>query len=210
MPDHRLEGFRVRCDVRRVHRGNQHASIGNGCGVTAVAAYDADDFCSNRLRIFQRGNQVRAYVLRNISAAHGENQQQIIGPQAAGAQPAIEDRTPAFIVSARGKLRHVIGGCVSLDAGDFAEIVDGVRSIGGASAHPENEQSAADGASAGDEGRCLFDARQIQLRDDLGRFGEKLLGKALFIKAAAAHFRTAPGRLKKLPVSFNPAGEPIS
>ena len=103
MPDDRLEGFRVRCDVCRIYRRDQHASIGNGCRITAVAAYDADDFCSNRLRILQRGDEVWAYVLRNISAAHGENQQQIIGPQAAGAQPAIEDRTPAFVVGARGQ-----------------------------------------------------------------------------------------------------------
>ena len=81
-----------------------------------------------------------------------------------------------------------------------------MRSIGGASAHPENEQSSAGGASAGDAGRSLFNARHIQLRDDLGRLGEKILGKALSMKAAAAHFRTAPRRLNKLPHLFQSCG----
>ena len=91
MPNDCLEGFGVRCNVGWIHRRNQHASVGNGRSVTAVAAYDSNNSCSHRLRIFQRGNQVRADVLLNIPAANGENQQQIVGAQATGAQPAVED-----------------------------------------------------------------------------------------------------------------------
>src|SRR5208282_1198263 len=191
MPDHRLEGFRVRRDMDWVHRGNQNAGIGDRSRVTAIAAYDADDLRANQLRIFQRGDQIWAYILLEVPTTNRENQQQIFGAQTTGAQPTIEDRTPTFIVGARCKFRNIVGGSVSLNACDLAKVVDGMRSIGGTTTHAENEQASTCNASVGDQARSFFDAGQIQLRDDLGCLGEKTLGKA-FLMQAAAHFSRAP------------------
>src|SRR5208283_3544870 len=102
----RLEGFGVRGDVSRVHGGNEDADIGNSGCITAIAADHADDFCTNRLGELESGDQIGADVLFHAAAAHREDQNQIVGAQAAGAQPAIENRTPPFVVDASGKLRQ--------------------------------------------------------------------------------------------------------
>ena len=67
-----------------------------------------------------------------------------------------------------------------------------MRSIGRASAHAKNEQAAAGSTSVGDEASSLFNASHIQLRDDLSRLGEKILGEAFLVRATA-HFRRPPG-----------------
>ena len=78
MPDHGLEGFRVRRDVRGVDGGDEDAGVGDGCGVASVAANDADDFRAHGFRILEGGDEVGADVLFEVAAADGEDQEQVV------------------------------------------------------------------------------------------------------------------------------------
>ena len=69
MPNHRLERFRVRRGVHRVHRGDDDANVSDLGGITAVATDDAEHGCAAFFRQLQRGHQIRAHVLFRVAAA---------------------------------------------------------------------------------------------------------------------------------------------
>ena len=71
--------------------------------------------------------------------------------QPAALQPGDEHRLPALVVGARRQLRHVVGRRVGLEAGELAEVVDGVRAVAGAAADAEEEQPAAARAHVGED-----------------------------------------------------------
>src|ERR1700685_4521368 len=151
VPDDGLEGFGMRSDVGGIDGGDEDAGVGDGGGVASVAADDADDFCADGFGVLERGDEIGADVLFEIAAADGEDQEQVVGAEAAGAQPAVEDRGPAFIVGSGGEVRDVGGGGVGFDAGNFAEVVDGVGSVGGAAADAEDEEASSGDASGGEK-----------------------------------------------------------
>ncbi len=72
-------------------------------------------------------------------------------------QPALEDSRPAFVVSTCSKLRDIVSGCVGLDAGDFAKIVDRVLTVAGAAADTCYKQPAAGCASTRQQGQQPID-----------------------------------------------------
>ena len=79
-------------------------------------------------------------------------------------------RRPALVVGARGQLGDVVGRRVALDAGDLAEIVDGVRAVAGAAADAEEEQPAAALlARSASSVRHRFDRVDVEPGDDLAR-----------------------------------------
>ena len=61
----------------------------------------------------------------------------------AAAQPVGVAGFPSVVVDARGELGNIVGGRVALDAGDFAEVVDGVAGVARAAAYAEEEDTAA-------------------------------------------------------------------
>src|SRR5579871_213640 len=95
----------------------------------------------------------------------------------ADAQPALEHGRPAFIVGARGQLRHIVGGSIGFDAGDFAKIVDRMGSVAGAAAYAQYEQSAARSAGSRQQGHEPIDGWGIDFFNHLRHFIEKLLCK---------------------------------
>src|SRR5437867_9094870 len=126
VPHHRLKCFRVRRDMVRVHSGNDDAGGGFLCRVTAVATDNADDGGTGRLGELNRADKVRADILFHVAAANRENEQAVLGAEAAAFQPLAEDGGPAFVVGAGGEFGDVVGGRVGFEVADFAEVIHGM------------------------------------------------------------------------------------
>src|SRR5205085_11835445 len=71
----------------------------------------------------------------------------------------------------------VVGGGVGFDARDLAEVVDGVGGIGGAAADTEDEEAALILAGGGENFDSAVDDGGIEALENLGGFGEELLGE---------------------------------
>jgi hypothetical protein len=97
--------------------------------------------------------------------------------QAAGAEPGFEHCGPPFVVGAGGQFADIVGGGVGLDAGEFAEIVDGVGRIGGTATDPQDEEPSTGGAGFGEESGGAFNRGGVDAVDDGTRFVKELLGK---------------------------------
>src|ERR1700683_2224513 len=138
VPDNCLKCLRVGGYVRRIHGRDEDAGIGHGRGESAVPPDDADDFAANLFGELQGRDEVRADLFFKSAAADGENKDGVAGAKLTDAKPVLEDAGPAFVVRAGSQFGDVVGGGVGLDAGDFAEIVDGVRSVGGAATDAED------------------------------------------------------------------------
>ena len=123
-------------------------------------------------------DEIRADVFLQIAAADGKNQQAVLRVQPAAFKPLGKNRRPAFVVGARGQFGNVVGGRISLESADFAEIVDSVAGVGRAAADAEDEQPSAALAHARQFGHGFFDGVGVQLGDELLDFVEELFGKA--------------------------------
>ena len=80
----------------------------------------------------------------------------------AAAQPLDEHAGPAFVVGAGGEFGDVVGGRVALEAGDLAEIIHGVRGVGGAAADAEDERRPPRSRTRAVR-RRIFDRRRIRV-----------------------------------------------
>src|SRR5262249_2246147 len=129
VPDHRLERLRVRRDALLVHGRDRDDHVAGLSGIAAVAADDAEYLHVARLRLLDGGDDVGAHVLLQVAAADREHQDGILRAGAAHLEPFGEHGVPAFVVGARGKLGHVVGRRVGLDAAQLAEVVGGVAAV---------------------------------------------------------------------------------
>ena len=136
MPDNRLKSFRMGRGMYWVDRGYDHAGVGNGGRIAAIAPYDSRNFRTYLLGKSQRRDEIRADILFEIAAAYRKYQQSIFGPQAADGEPGLEDARPTFVIGASCQFGNVVGGSVRLDTRNLPEIIDGVRCIRSTPTHP--------------------------------------------------------------------------
>ena len=123
VPDDRLKRFGVRSDPVRVHHRNEHADIGDLRCVAALPAHDADDTGSNRSRVVESRNDVRAYIPLDAASADREHQHRIARLQAAGFQPRRKHRLPPFIIDSRCEFRDIVCGRIRFHSRKLAKIV---------------------------------------------------------------------------------------
>src|SRR5579863_10160317 len=142
MPDDRLEGLGMRCNAGRIDGRNDYRSIRQPCGIAAIAAEDAYDFGTYRPGMLDCCYQVRTDIPVNIAASHRQYKHGILAAESADFEPADEAAFPSLVVDASGEFRNVVGWCITLDSGQFAKIVDRMRTVGGASAHAQEEYPA--------------------------------------------------------------------
>ena len=119
----------MRRDVIRIDSRDDHAYVGNLCGVAAVAAHDSENGRSGLFRILQRKHKIRAHVALKVPAANGKYQYAIFRVQTAAFEPCGENGIPPFVIRARRQLRHVIGRGIGFEAAKLAEIVDCVAAF---------------------------------------------------------------------------------
>ena len=91
-------------------------------------------------------------------------------------QPLREDRAPAFVVRPRGQFRNIIGRRVTLEACDLAEIVDGVRSVGGTAADAKDKEPSVAFAHRRQQLHGFLAKGRIQSGNNLGGLSQVLFG----------------------------------
>lgn len=138
--------------MHRIHRGDEHAGIGDNCGESAISTDDADDLASNLSGELQGRHQVRADLFFEIAAPDGKDENCVAVVELADTKPTLEDSGPTLVVGASSQFGNVIGGGVGLDAGDFAEVVDDARGVRGAAADSEDEETALMAPGIGENG----------------------------------------------------------
>ena len=128
-----------------------------------------------------------------------------------------EDGGPALVVGPGRQLGDVVGRGVGLDAGDLAEVVDGVRGVGGAAADAQDEQPpAALAQSAPAVSSHPLDRLDVQAVDDLLASVEILCCRGTWIFSRARFATQLTSARTKVPGGeirtglFQPRGEPIS
>ena len=126
----------------------------------------------------QRTHQVRADVPLETSPADREHEQHVLRLQATALEPRREGMLPSLIVRAGRQFRHVVDRGIRLNAGNFPEIVHGMRAIGGAAAHAEKKQPAAAGPQVSQQRYHLLDYQRVEAGHDAGSFVEMLFGVA--------------------------------
>ena len=114
--------------------------------MAAIPADDAQDLRAYSFCVLQGSHQIRADVLFEIATTDREHEHKIVGAQAANPQPTLKHCFPTFIVHARREFGNIVGGRVGLHAGDLAEIVHGVGSVGCAASYAKNKQASAGSA----------------------------------------------------------------
>jgi len=192
VPNDCLKRLRVGGYVSRIHRGDEDAGISHSCGESAVPPDDANDFTANLFGELQGRDEVRADLFFEIAAADGENKDGVAGTKLTDAKPVLKDADPPFVVRAGSQFGDVVGGSVSLNTGDLAEIVDGVRSIGGTATDAEDEEAAFAPTGIGEKCHSAVDNRGVEAIQDLGGFVKKLGAEAhLFGSPQVATFRIA-------------------
>src|ERR1043165_2162954 len=134
MPHDALESFRVRRDMVGIHRWHDDAGVCFLCSVTAIAAYDASDSCTDLLCYLNGGNKIGAHVLFEIAATDGENKKAILRADAAAFKPFGEDGRPAFVICSRGEFGDIVRGRISFEAANLAEVVHGMARVARAAA----------------------------------------------------------------------------
>src|SRR5208282_2173072 len=144
---------------------------------TAVASNDADNRGADLPGELNGADQVGADVFFEITTADGKNEQAVLCVQPAAFKPLGENRGPAFVVGAGSQFRNIIGGRISLESADFAEVVDSVAGVGRAAADTEDEQPSAALAHASQFGHGFLNGVGVQLGDELLDFVEELFGK---------------------------------
>jgi hypothetical protein len=140
VPDHGLEGFRVRSDAGRIDHRNEDTGVRNLGSVASIASDDAADRCPNLESVFKGTDQVCADVLSGIAAADGENEYHVVLIQPGTAKPIGVTRIPALVVHASREFRDVVGRSVSLDMRDFSKITHGMGSMSGAATYTKEEE----------------------------------------------------------------------
>src|SRR5690349_19477786 len=108
MPEHRLERFRMRSDVSGVYDRNNHAGMGDTRRVTAVLADDTNDARALFLRELEGDDEVRRNVLREISAADGENKNTVAVVQPRTRQPFGKYGRPTLVIGACRELGNIV------------------------------------------------------------------------------------------------------
>lgn len=141
VPDHGLEFFGVGRDRIRGDGGNDEAGIGYLRGVAAVASNDAENTGAGRAGDAERSDEIEADAAFSIAAADGENKHGVAGADVAAGEPVGVAGVPAVVVDASRELGDVVGRRVGLDAGDLAEVVDGVAGVACAPADAEEEDA---------------------------------------------------------------------
>ena len=98
----------MRGDVGRVDCRNDHASIRNLRGISAVPPDDSDDPRADMLCVLQGSYEVGTDVFLRIAPSHRVHKHDIVSSHPTYAKPSFEHARPSLIVCARGQLRHVI------------------------------------------------------------------------------------------------------
>lgn len=123
---------------RRIDRDHEIGKIGER---PTWSADDAIDRRSTVMRQLDRVDEVDGYAMLTRAAADGEDEQSIRRTQARDLQPACERALPAVVVRTRRQLGHVVGRRIALDRAQLAKVVDGMRSVTGATSDAQQEKS---------------------------------------------------------------------
>src|SRR5687767_14462399 len=129
MPDNRLERLGMWRHARRVHRWDDDHAITDFLGVAAVAPDYAEYLEPALLRFLETRDDVRADVLLEISATHGEHKYRVLCVGVACPQPGCEHRVPAFVVGTRSELGHIVRRRIRLDSAQLAEVIDRMAAV---------------------------------------------------------------------------------
>src|SRR5664279_3460787 len=101
MPDHCLEGFRMRRDGVVVDSGNDTDGVAHLGGISTIATNYPDDLGTDFPSIFQSLNKIGRDVLFEITPANGKYEQRILSLQLADLEPFDENRSPALVIGPR-------------------------------------------------------------------------------------------------------------
>ena len=118
-------------------------------------------------------DEVGRDILFDVSAADGEDEDGVFPAQAGGFEPGFKNGGPAFIISAGGEFRDVVGRGIGFDADNFAEVIDGMGGVAGGAADAEDEEAAVGGARLGEDGGDFFDGGGVDGLADFGGFSEE-------------------------------------
>src|SRR5882724_8429735 len=127
MPDQRLKRFGVRRYSGFAYDRNQHASVRDLFGKTAIAANDSANRGPYIAGVLKSLHQVGANVVFCVATADGKNKDHVLVVQPGAPKPIGITSVPALVVHACGEFGHIIRGRVSLDLSDLAEIADCMR-----------------------------------------------------------------------------------
>src|SRR6266576_5155924 len=123
MPYDCLKRFSVRSHRIPVHHGHEYASVRHFCGVPTVSPDNAADSSSDFLGILKGFNKIATDITVRVSTAHREDEDHIVGAKAAATKPLSVGGLPTLVIYSSGQFGDIIRGRVSLDAGNFPEIV---------------------------------------------------------------------------------------
>jgi hypothetical protein len=162
MPHNGLKRFGMGGHVHRIHCGNEHTGVRDSGRESTVSSDNTYDFAADLPRQSQRRNKIGADLFFEVPAADGKHEDRVVCAELTDTEPVLENTGPAFVICARGQFGNVIGRGVSLNTGNFAEIVDGVRSIGGAATNAEDKKPAFPLSGCVENGDGAVDSRSIQ------------------------------------------------
>lgn len=176
VPDDRLESFAVRRDVVGVNGRYDDACISDRSCEPAIFADDSDNPRADLAGKLQGGHEIWRDVFLQVAAADRQDEQGIFFFESRAAQPFDKDGGPAFVIRARSEFGNVIGWRVAFETADFAEIVDGVGSVGGAAPDPKDEESTTARPDSDELADALLAILGVELGDDFGGFAKVLRG----------------------------------
>src|SRR5262249_29551898 len=121
------------------------------------------------------GNEVGTNILLQIAPADGKNEQAVPTLKPAALQPFGEHGAPTFVVGAGRELGDIVTRCIRFKAADLAKIIDGVRCVGSAASHAEDEKAAPTLPQRSQFIHHLLDLAGVELGNDLPGLFEVLL-----------------------------------
>ena len=142
MPDESLKRLGMRRDHGSIDRGNDDAGVGYRSSITAIPSQDTRDLGTDLFGVCDGTNDVRANISLQVPSAHGKDQEHVSCAEMAYLQPCGVGGLPAFVIGTRRKLADVVAGGISLDSGNFTEIVDGVTGVTGTASYSDQEKPA--------------------------------------------------------------------
>ena len=123
-------------------------------------------------------DEVCTDVFFEVATADREDEDGVALAKTAAGEPARVASVPAIVVDARGQLANVVGGRVALDAGYFAEVVDGMAGVACAAAYSEEEDAAVVLARLAKDADHFVDLFLVESRGDVRDFYE-VFGRVL-------------------------------
>src|SRR3546814_8386097 len=108
VPDNSLKSFGKRRYMVRVDAGDDHRHIRLARRIPGVPPDNAEHPSPPLLRKIDGGDDIRTDVTLRIPAADRENQDGVLGIQAAHFEPSRENRSPAFIIGPSRKFGAIV------------------------------------------------------------------------------------------------------